>query len=612
MDEIFKKDYDITHLTTFGIPARARLFAEYSDWKELTRISRTDEYICNEVMHIGGGSNLLFLSEFDGLVLHSLVKGIEAYEKHDEEATAFVIAGAGERWTDLVDWCVDHGYAGLENLAGIPGEVGASPVQNVGAYGVEAGDRIHNVECFDRETRKVVTIKGADCGFAYRDSRFKREWKDRYFVIRVSFRLHKSDVASDLEYRGLHDLTDRLGHTPSIREVRDEVLRIRAAKLPSPDLIGSAGSFFRNPIVRRAYYEAEIKYRQSDTPCWPAPDDDSAAGNYRGDPSRVKIPAGWLIEKAGLKGKSVGGAFVYPDNCLVIANRGDATASDVATLADIVRREVNRRFHVWLHPEVNYIDSRIKITVLGSGTSKGVPEVGCDCDVCSSPDFRDKRLRCSAMVETMGRHILIDVSPDFRYQALRAGIYDVDAVLITHSHYDHVGGIDDLRPFCVQHEIPLYVSPAVDADLRRRYDYCFRDVLYPGVPRLVLNPLDGRPFSIDGLEIIPIEVEHGKGHPIFGYRIGNFAYITDAKIISDDEREKLRGLDVLVINALRDRDHFSHLTIQEALDVIADLKPRRTFFTHLCHEAGRHDDLLQRLPAGVEPLYDGQEIWVNP
>ena len=170
--ELFEKDKDITGLTTFRLPVEAALFAEYDSVKSLQKICRSEEYRENIVLHIGGGSNLMFESRFDGLVLHSAIRGITTYRKNDD--TAYVIAGAGEKWEDLVDYCVDNDLAGLENMAGIPGEVGAAPVQNVGAYGVEAGDRIWNVECLDRETLEVVTIKGEDCGFSYRDSKFKK------------------------------------------------------------------------------------------------------------------------------------------------------------------------------------------------------------------------------------------------------------------------------------------------------------------------------------------------------------------------------------------------------------------------------------------------------
>lgn len=609
MKEIeFIRDYDITSLTTFGIPAKTKLFAEYKDWKELTRIARSDEYIENPVFHIGGGSNLLFKGYYNGLILHSGVKGINFYDPHDDADTIFVIAGAGEKWTDLVERCVEEGAAGLENLAGIPGEVGASPVQNVGAYGVEAGDFIHNIECFDRDTNRVVTIEGKDCHFGYRWSRFKGEWKDRYFVLRVSFRLRKSHDALNIEYGSLRNLEENLGRRPTIREVAEEVKRIRDSKLPSPEYLGSAGSFFKNPIIREGYYLHEVLNMDSRVPSYPAGVSDGR--NYPGDVKRVKIPAGWLIEQCGLKGKRIGGAEIYPDNCLVIINRDNATSGDVEMLAEIVRRDVNRRFHIQLKPEVNYIDSDITVTVLGSGTSKGVPEVGCECDTCISSDPHDKRLRSSILVRTMGQSILIDATPDFRMQALRENIKDIDAVLITHTHNDHVGGIDDLRPYSAQGKIDIYCREEAEKDLRHHFDYCFSDVLYPGAPQLRLNRISDRPFFINGIEIIPIEVLHGK-MPIFGYRIGKFAYITDAKYISEDEKEKLKGLEVLIINGLREREHFSHLTVSEALELIDELRPRRAYLTHLCHEVGRHAEFERRLPEKVSPLYDGEIIVVR-
>ena len=604
---------DLTKLTTFGIPVKAKIYAEYTDQKSLLKICRSDEYRDNMVYHIGEGSNLLFNTYFDGLVLHSGIKGITRYDKNEE--TAYVIAGAGEKWVDLVDFCVSEGLAGLENLAGIPGEVGASPVQNVGAYGVEAGDFIHSVECLDRTTLEVVKFTNFrkeeisrdtdsdvpvnECGFGYRTSNFKTIWKDRYFVLRVSFRLRKSDLAENYRYVGLKGLEERLGHTPSIAEVRDEVLRIRASKLPDPQIIGSAGSFFKNPVVRRKYFEWEMLNHDPNIPYY----------NLEGDPEHVKIPAGWLIEHAGLKGERVGGAIVYPENCLVIANTGDATYNDVRQLADLIVRKVNAAFHVTLEPEVNYIDSQIRVKVLGSGTSKGVPELQCDCAVCKSENPLDHRLRASIMVETMGVKILIDASPDFRQQALAADLRHIDGVLLTHEHYDHVGGIDDLRPYCLNNDIIIHAREDVDRHIRRRLDYCFCENKYPGVPTFKMNVIEDRPFFIKGVKITPVEVLHGK-LPIFGYRIGKFAYITDAKYISEEERDKLRDLDVLIVNALREREHFAHFTVEQALELINDVKPKQAYLTHLCHEVGMHHAFDAKLPPNVSPAYDGMEIIV--
>lgn len=594
----FEKNKDITSLTTFGLPVRAALYAEYSDVKELIRICRSEEYRENLVLHIGGGSNLLFVRDFNGLVLHSGIKGITVYDKDPE--TTYVIAGAAENWTGLVDYCVDNGLAGLENMAGIPGEVGASPVQNVGAYGAEAKDVIYSVECLDRTTLQVVRLSNEECGFAYRDSNFKTVWKDRYFVLRVSFKVRRSTKAAQLGYAALQRLADEHGGELTIRDVRDFVISMRDSKLPDPRKIGSAGSFFKNPIVRRKYYEWEMLNLDPSIPHY----------DLEGDPEHVKIPAGWLIEHAGLKGTVCGGAEVYPQNCLVIANRGDATGEDVVRLASEITHTVNKFFHVPLQPEVNFIDTAIKVRVLGSGTSKGVPELLCDCGVCRSENPLDHRLRASILVETMGVKLLIDASPDFRKQALEADLRHVDAVLITHEHYDHVGGIDDLRPFCLNGSIDMYMKEDVKEHLMKRIDYCFYSKKYPGVPSFEIKEVSkDSPFFVKGVEIQPIEVLHGK-LPILGFRIGKFAYITDAKYISDEEKEKLDGLDVLIVNALRAREHFAHFTIDEALKLIEEVKPKRAYLTHLCHEVGHHHAFDASLPPNVSPAYDGLEFTI--
>ena len=194
------------------------------------------------------------------------------------------------------------------------------------------------------------------------------------------------------------------------------------------------------------------------------------------DEGHVKIPAGWLIEKCGMKGVRVGGAYVYPDNCLVIANDGSASAADVRELAKRIYDRVLEAYHIALLPEVNFPDSDIKVTVLGSGTSKGVPELLCRCDTCTSKNPKDRRMRASVLVETMGVRILIDPSPDFREQAMKNDIGHIDGVLITHEHYDHVGGIDDLRPYCFWGPLDIYCRQDVNDALHRRLDYCFRSL----------------------------------------------------------------------------------------------------------------------------------------
>lgn len=592
----FRHNYDITHLTTFGLPAKAAIYAEYTSERELAWLARQPEFRDNEVLHLGGGSNLLFVHDFNGLVLHSRIMERTVYRKSDDEV--FVIGGAGENWNAFVRWTIGNGLAGLENLAGIPGSVGAAPVQNVGAYGVEAGDLIHAVYVYDTAEHRSIRLTPAQCAFGYRDSMFKHAGPGRYVVMRVAFRLKVSDRAGNLSYGPLGALAATLGHHPTPAEVADEVVRLRDSKLPDPAVTGSAGSFFRNPVVHRYFYEQEMtRAGQLDIPSYPVPD----------NPDMVKVPAGWLIEHSGLKGYAVGGAQVWPRQCLVLANTGGATADDVVALADHVTRTVRARFGVELRPEVNYVDTAMQVTVLGSGTSKGVPEIGCPCEVCTSSDPRDSRLRASVLIRTHGLTLLIDPSPDFRQQALRAGISRIDAVLVTHTHFDHVGGFDDLRPFCAGGPLPVWLAPDVNADLHRRLDYCFREHLYPGVPSFAMHEIDGTPFRIGPLDIVPVRVMHGR-LPIYGFRIGRFAYITDCKTIPEDEIWKLEDLDVLVINALRDTPHFAHLNVEEALEIIRRVKPRRTWLTHFSHHIGLQARREPGLPNGVHMAYDTLRI----
>jgi len=589
------ENVDLLPYTTFGLHAKAERFASYSSLKELKYLARNIDFMNDRILHIGGGSNLLFASDFKGLVLHSQIRGINIYRKNED--TVFAIAGAGENWSDFVDYCVDEELGGLENLALIPGEVGASAIQNIGAYGVEAGDRIHAVECYDTLTGEVTTFKAGECKFGYRDSIFKKEYKGRYIVLRVSFRLSPSTEAQHLDYGPLKSLGERLGHRPSISEVRDEVKQIRKEKLPDPKETGSAGSFFKNPVISREYYEKVVLEHNPDVPHYDLPGD------------MVKIPAGWLIEHAGLKGHRIGGAEVYTKQSLVIVNSGSATAGDVIELSKFVRDQVRNKFAITLRPEVNIIDTRIHVRFLGTGTSKGVPEIACNCDVCKSEDSRDKRLRSSILVNTMGLDILIDTTPDFRAQALTADITNLDAVLFTHKHYDHVDGIDDLRVFTATTPMPVYMQHEVIDSLRKRVDYCFKPQTYPGVASFDVHEIDeNRPFMIEGLKIVPIPVMHGQMH-IVGYRIGNFAYITDASSIPAKSMEKLMGLDVLVINALRIQPHFAHFSLDQALDIIGRLNPRKAYLTHISHQLGRYADITPTLPSNVEIATDGLEIY---
>ena len=251
----------------------------------------------------------------------------------------------------------------------------------------------------------------------------------------------------------------------------------------------------------------------------------------------------------------------------------------------------------------------MKLTFLGTGTSTGVPEIGCKCEVCTSSDPRDNRLRCSALLQTGDANILIDCGPDFRVQMLRADVKRIDALLLTHKHYDHIIGIDDLRPYTRDKELPIYADRETEMQIRSFFPYCFGKVKYPGVANISVHTIDHRSaFDVFGQQVVPLRVFHGM-FPITAYRIGRLGYITDMSYIEPSELDKLKGVDVLVINALRfSKPHKTHQTVLEALAVVDYLKPRETYFTHMMHHIGLHAKIEKCLPQGVHLAYDGLEV----
>ncbi len=250
----------------------------------------------------------------------------------------------------------------------------------------------------------------------------------------------------------------------------------------------------------------------------------------------------------------------------------------------------------------------MKLTFLGTGTSVGVPTIGCDCEVCKSLDKKDKRLRTSALVETSSTRILIDAGPDFRFQMLDKEFRKIDAVLLTHIHYDHVGGMDDLRPFCKFGDIKVYADLQTIEQLKKTMPYCFSLDQYPGIPKITL--LEVKPhekIKVGDIEITPIKVMHGK-MPILGYRLNDLMYITDMKTIDDEELKYFSNIKTLVVNALRFTPHHSHQSVSEAIDFVKRISTEKTFFIHMAHEIGLHEKVNKSLPEGISLAFDNQVI----
>jgi len=254
-------------------------------------------------------------------------------------------------------------------------------------------------------------------------------------------------------------------------------------------------------------------------------------------------------------------------------------------------------------------NEQLKVTFLGTGTSIGVPVITCDCPVCVSTDLRDKRMRTSAMLEVNGLTFVIDCGPDFRHQMLRQKVMNLDAVIFTHEHRDHIAGLDDVRAFnyVLNKRIDIYGTPRVMEAIRIEFPYIFSESRYFGAPQLTVHPINDQPFTIMGVEFIPIMVMHEK-LPVTGFRVGDFTYITDASYISDSELQKIKGSRIIVLNALRNSKHVSHFSVGEAVDILKKLEPEAAYLTHLSHFVGLHEEVNRKLPDFIQLAYDGLEV----
>ena len=329
---IDERDYSLKAHNTFGIEAKCERFIEFTSVEEAQEVAKILRESERPYIIIGGGSNLLLTKDYPGIVVRSDILGIQISQ---EEMTC----GSGEVFDEIVEASLMAGLYGLENLSLIPGDVGASAVQNIGAYGVEAKDYIETIEAVEIATGKVVMIKARDCGYGYRQSKFKTEWKNKYLITHVTYRL-STIFKPHLEYG---NLKGTLGPGPIVPfRLREVIVGIRNEKLPDPKVMGNAGSFFMNPIVPRAQYEA-LAVRYPEMP------------HYEVDAERVKIPAGWMIDQCGWKGKSLGRAGVHDKQALVLVNLGGATGDEIVKLCLAIQKDVKEKFGIEIHPEVNII-----------------------------------------------------------------------------------------------------------------------------------------------------------------------------------------------------------------------------------------------------------------
>lgn len=335
---IVKENISLLSYNTFGIDAKADYFIEYSSVEELQTALKSEIVKSNRLLHIGGGSNLLFMKDFKGVILHSAINFIK---KVSEDADTIMLeAGAVVNWDDFVAYTVENGWGGVENLSLIPGEVGASAVQNIGAYGVEVQDVITEVNAVEIETGETKTFSVEDCQYGYRESIFKKELKGKYIITSVVFKLQKQPEFK-LNYQHLEAEVLKNGDI-NLQNIRQTIIAVRESKLPDPKIFGNAGSFFMNPVISKAHFN-ELLAQYPQMP------------HYFVSDTEEKVPAGWLIDQCGWKGKQIGNAGVHDKQALVLVNKGGATGAEIVYLAQQIQASVKSKFGIELRAEVNYI-----------------------------------------------------------------------------------------------------------------------------------------------------------------------------------------------------------------------------------------------------------------
>lgn len=334
-----ERNYSLLRHNTFGIEARCNRFLEFASVEEARDVAHILREQRQPYLIVGAGSNLLLTKDYEGIVVRSAIRGISLTDYGDK---AQLTCGSGETWDDVVAWTVSLGFGSLANLSLIPGDVGASAVQNIGAYGAEAGTFISEVHAVEVDTGRCVVIQGKDCDYGYRSSRFKHEWQGRYLITHVVYIISRQDALC-LDYGNIRtELMSRGIKNPTPAELRQAIVDIRRAKLPDPQVLGNAGSFFMNPVVERAKFEQLA-------------DSYPAMPHYHVDDDHEKIPAAWLIDQCGWKGRTMGHAGVHTEQALVLVNRGGATGTEIVALCRAIQHDVLRRFGIEIHPEVNIV-----------------------------------------------------------------------------------------------------------------------------------------------------------------------------------------------------------------------------------------------------------------